>query len=191
MAWELPARVPDPDEALVPRSTSKARLLLPELQQMRQTQSMLMSGYAAAAEAGMVAGKAPGKSPDASRTEDAKPQTKRRRAARPKQTAKPARQTTSPEQSPVPAPERPKHESTRSQPAPATSRGWEYSVMLQRAEDAAPPPAAKPGAAPAATNNESSLSSMFERLRSHSKKPPTPPAPVPKAPGFLNKLWAK
>lgn len=190
MAWELPARVPDPDEALVPRSTSKARLLLPELEQMRQTQSMLMSGYAAAAEDHSAAGTAPGMSPNASSTEEDKPRTKRRRAARPKQTAESVRQTTPRESSPAPAPERPKHEPTRSQLPPAT-RGWEYSMMLQRAEDAAPPPASTPASAPAATSGESSLSSMFERLRSHSKKPPTPPAAVPKAPGFLNKLWAK
>jgi|GEM_PF-7011526 len=189
MAWELPARSAEPDEQLVPRSTSKARLLVPALEQMRQTQSTLMSGFAAAA------------STDAADTAESKPATKPRRAARPKQTPEAARQAATPEQAAAPASVRPKSvrkpkqapenvQPAQAQPAPATSHGWQYSVTLQRDEASTPPAAVEP----AATSDASSISLMFQRLRSHAEKPPAPPAPpaaAEKAPGFLNKLWAK
>lgn len=184
MAWELPARIAEPDEALVPRSTSKARLLIPALEQMRQTQSTLMSGFAAVAGDTMAPGNKTGKSPEAPSMENASPRTTRRRTP---QTLKPTQPAVT--QGPVSAPA--SLQPTPVQPTPATSQGWEYSVMLQRVENPVPSPAAQPSSADAAKSDPSSISLMFQRLRSHSASPATPPPAAPKAPGFLNKLWAK
>ncbi|MEO7068514.1 MAG: hypothetical protein ABI114_16510 [Rhodanobacter sp.] len=214
MAWELPVRMAEPVEALVPRSTSKARLLVPALEQMRQTQSALMSGHPAVVEDGMAAATVAETSPEVPSTASPTPRMKRRRVARPKPILEPVPQTAAPAQAAVPEPARPKPvrkqkqlptqvPSAPLQPAQATSNGWQYSVMLQRSEGSALPsipqlgtiPAASSGAAPALSSDASSISLMFQRLRSHSQKAATPaatpPTTVAKAPGFLNKLWAK
>lgn len=178
MAWELPPRTTVPDAALVPRSTSKARLMLPALEQMRQTQATLMAGYTSAIEDEIESAKVPEPSPESPHSKGANSTMKQPHAAQPKQT--PAPESVQAPRVPMPP-----------QPTTTASSGWEYTVMLQRTEDPAPPSAPERAPERAAASDATGISQMFQRLRSHSATPPTPPAADAKAPGFLHKLWAK
>ena len=194
-AWELPPRPAVLNQALVPRSTLKARLLAPALEQMRQTQSTLMSGYAPVAEPDVVAGNVPGALWAARSPEAPDAGMNQRHAARPNWPAQHAQQAAAQAPTQVSAQQDSKHRPLPAQSPAATSAGWEYSLMLQHAEGASPQPAPESSATPATQSAASGISLMFQRLRSHAQKPPaptpTPPDAVAEAPGFLNKLWAK
>ncbi|MEO7200605.1 MAG: hypothetical protein ABIY56_10380 [Dokdonella sp.] len=214
-AWALPALVVESNDDPVAPVRSKARLLMPALDQMRETQASLMSGTAVVVKDEAPSSNQSEASSVALDTESLKSRPKRRRAARPIPALASAQQPAPQEQTRGATSVRPKREGTQkpvptqiqpaaaepiqptdtpptvSQPTPATSQGWQYTVMLQRAEGSASSRTLESGVDLAAAGDASNIGLMFQRLRSHSEKPPTQLVAVSKAPGFLHKLWAK
>lgn len=177
-AWELPPRVTQADPAAVSRSTSKARLMLPALEQMRATQAALMAAQTSGGEPGIDSTEASRRAPATARSQAASPTTHQAAAARPQRPAAAEAAQVKPLLK-------------RTQPTPPASAGWEYTMVLQRTQDSPPPSTPEAASEPAAERDESDLTQMFGRLRAHSATPPTPPLAVAKATGFLHNLWAK